>query len=488
MCASDMMMQKEVIKEKLNIGYLIPSWQDSKVAFFRMELVQQYSKDEFNVFCYVYDGKVKDFEWLQDGISRWRDIGGLRPEVIVRMIREDAVDVLVDLSGYKAAQAMLVLERKAASIQMVFVGYFNTTGLRTVDYLLTDKYCDVKEMKEGYFTEKIYCLPHTHFCYNGWRDFQKRKEIPFRKNKYITFGCYWNLVRLDDEFLAGWAQILTGVPNAKLILVSRIFGSGYGRQEMRYRLQRLGFDTERVAFRKVDREDSRDDGYQDVDIMLDTYPYQGGVRICDALYAGIPVVVMAGKKHYYRFGYSILKNIGLEECIGFGLKDYIQKAVTLAGNPYKLVNLRKNLQERLNRSPLMDVRRYVGNVERAYREIWTKRMEAKQRIKARTEAMDILHTVEDGFIFVRNNLMDQQDSPMVSQILMDIQQAFAYMKKILLAREFEEMGVKLVASMEYLLTCYQKQQYREICEGIEQELLPGIKEWYENLKRGKEIH
>jgi len=361
-----MQMRKEVlVKRKIKIGYLVPSLQDTEVVFFRRQLLTDYTRLDFQVYCYT-DGPVAAYQEFQDGVSRWSDVSTFSIEKTVQLIHHDRLDILVDLSGYHHTRFWAILDLKPAVVQICFVGSYNTTKLTTVDYIFTDKYCDPIGRKEDYFTEQLYRLSQTHFCYTAPKSMHQN-ELPFKDNGYITFGSLHHFTRVTDGFLRIWAEILKQLPTARLLLKSRVFGSGASCQEVRYRLERLDFPLDRVELLSTHYTDT--ELYPYIDIILDTFPYPGGATTCEALYLGVPVVTLAGSQHKGRLGYSILKNISLEECIGQSEQEYIKKALLLAGNSYKLQYLHKNLPERILKSPLMDSPRFVSRLEKAYTEI-----------------------------------------------------------------------------------------------------------------------
>lgn len=427
------MMDKNAIKkEKLHIGYLLPDWREADTDFFRTQLLTKYNKNLFRLFCYVSSGMEK-FVAFKDNSSTWRDFSGMHADLAAQTINEDKIDVLVDLSNPKHSFNFEVLSRKPAPVQVCFVGYFNTTSLKTVDYLLTDKYCDPAGQDENYFTETLYRLPQSHFCYEIPESIPYRKKNPFKENGYVTFGSFHHFTKLSDEFLAIWGTILNRLPEARLVLKNRIFGSGYGCQETKFRLKRLGIPVERVCFLSTQHTDL--EGYQRIDILLDTYPYQGGRSTCDALYMGNPVITMAGNRHSMRFGYSILKNIGLEGCIAFNSDDYIRKAVTLAENPYKLMNLQKNLRDRMLKSPLMDCRRYVGNVDRAYQAMWQIRLDRIKMKKLGREIKELLCTVKESMAYIFANIAQAEQTGLVCQLIAEAIYAFEKMEAALIHME-----------------------------------------------------
>lgn len=409
-------------KEKLNIGYILPDFRQYEVACISYPLLMSFNEDEFNVFCYANSDVKEIRERVSNPHILWRNIAGISVELAVRGIQKDKIDILVDLSSHTSSNCLPILSRKPAIVQMSSIGYFHTTGLKTVEYLLTDKYCSPEAQNQDYFVEDALLIPQSHFCYSPSTELFAYTDAPVSKNDYVTFGCFHHFTHVVDDFLVIWQAIISKVPNARFIIKSRIFGSGYGCQETRYRLKRLGFDLNRVELRPM-RSDDMDD-YRDVDIMLDTCPYQGARSTCDALYMGVPVIVFAGARHSSRLGYSILKNIGLEECIAETTEEYISKAIALADNKYKIMNLHKSLRERICKSPLMDQKRYVANVERLYKKVWKSIVDEVQTEKILKEVSALLCTVEEGLVYLHGRLVLGDLSEVIVQIFDDTAYAF----------------------------------------------------------------
>lgn len=469
-------------KEKLNIGYLLPDFRQHEVACISYPLLTSFNEAEFNVFCYA-NGDVKDLrEKLGNQSILWRNIAGISVELAVRGIQKDKIDILVDLSSHTSSNCLPILSRKPAVIQMTSIGYFHTTGLKTVEYLLTDKYCSPEEQNQDYFVEDALLIPQSHFCYRPSTEIAAYEDAPMTKNGYVTFGCFHHFTHVVDEFLLVWQAIIAEVPNARLIIKSRIFGSGYGCQETRFRLKRLGFDLERVELRSV-RSDDFDD-YRDVDIMLDTCPYQGASSTCDALYVGVPVIVTTGNRHSSRMGYSILKNIGLEECIAQTTEEYISKAIALANNQYKVANLHKNLRERMRKSPLMDEKRYVANVERLYKKVWKSIVNEVQAEKILKKVSTLLHTVEEGLVYLHGRLVLGDLSDVVVQIFDDSVYAFKNTQVAVqgIFGDTETMLCLIKKSNKARQLCKSKQGVKA-GECIATEIMPLLKEMIKRVER-----
>lgn len=351
-------------EEKIKLGYISPDFRQHVMLYFYYQLLARYDKNKFQITCYSIGEEDLYTERLKSLVDCWRDVRALSYEQIAKIIYEDKIDILVDLAGHSVNSGLAVLAYKPAPIQVSGLGYFNTTGLYQVDYFLTDQYVDPIGQNDHLFTEKLIRLPHSHFCYTGRSDVAEFKEAPCMKNGFITFCSFNRIAKITDEMLTAWREILLKVNDARLVFKDRIFSSSSGSQNFAERLQRLHFPMERVEFRKANSMYM--DEYLDMDIALDTYPYPGGGTTCEALYMGVPVVTLAGKRHGARFGYSILKNIGLDECISETLEEYVAKAVALARNKVKLDTLHKTLRNRMMDSPIMDGKKYIEDIENAY--------------------------------------------------------------------------------------------------------------------------
>ena len=236
----------------------------------------------------------------------------------------------------------------------------NSTGLECFDYFLTDETC---AGDESFFTEKLIRLPHSHICFESSTSLEVAAPPCLRKN-FVTFGSFNQFSKMTDNMLTTWKKILDAVPNSRLILKSKMLETADCRDFISNRLKSVGIDTSRVELRGYTAEYLHE--YGDVDIALDTFPYTGGVTTCDALFMGVPVISLYGERHGTRFGLSILKNIGLEELAVNSYDEYINRAVMLANDWELLSILRKNLRGMMKKSPLMDAKNYLREIEIAF--------------------------------------------------------------------------------------------------------------------------
>ena len=349
---------------KLRVGYLSADLRDHAVAQFVRPLFCQYDKAAFSVYGYSLTKRPdKVTAALQQGAAVWRDVSACSWQEIAQQVRDDEIDILVDLAGHSADNALPVFAWRPAPVQISGIGYFNSTGMTEMQGFLSDVYCAESE-SSPYFTEKLLRLPHSHFCYQPFTNFPDVGQPPCLKNNYVTFGCFNNFAKVNDGMLKVWKEILEAVPNSHLLLKHSLLGAEEGLAYTVKRFKNLGMPLERIEFRGLSRDYLVQ--YNDMDIALDTSPYPGGLTTCEALYMGVPVVTLKGNRHGARFGYSFLANLGLEELVADNKTDYVDIAVKIAGDRELLSLLRQGLRRMMQASPLMDGAGYMRDLENLY--------------------------------------------------------------------------------------------------------------------------
>ena len=355
---------------RIRIGYISPDLCVHPVGRLVRPLLTQYDRTQFAVHCYARCAEDALSQEFRAAVDVWHNVRGCSAAETAALIRHDEVDVLVDLAGHTQGNALPVLAHRPAPVQMTGIGYFNTTGLSAVDYMLSDVYVDPLGAGDDAMTEEIIRLPHSHFCYPLPDDLPPVMPPPMEQRGCVTFGSFNNFNKVTDEVLCLWRQVLDAVPGARLLVKSRIFDHGEGRAMVAERLARCGIPALRVEMRGFSRGYLRE--YGDVDIALDPFPYTGGITTCEALSMGVPVVTLAGESHGARFGASLLTNAHLPELVAQTPADYVRIAAGLASDPATLRVLRRNLRTMLRHAPLTDAAGYVHDVEDVYRSIWAK--------------------------------------------------------------------------------------------------------------------
>ncbi|WP_051555497.1 hypothetical protein [Anaerovibrio lipolyticus] len=357
---------------KIRIGYISPDLRYHVVLRFCWAMLANYDKEQFEVYCY-HNSFVEDSfsDEIKNMVDNWCNISGMNARTAAEVIYEDKIDILVDLAGHTKGNALPVMAYKPAPVQVSGIGYFATTGLQTIDYFLSDK---ALQSEPEYFVEDIISLEHSHFCYAPIYEAPSTGEAPYLRNGYITFGSFNHIRKVNDEVLELWVAILKAVPESHLLLKGGIFDDEYGYELFTDRLAKIGIDVNSAEWEKrIElRGFSKDylGEYLDMDIALDTFPYPGGGTTCDALYMGIPVITLAGNSHGERFGKSLLENIGLPEFVVYDKQAYFDLAVALAGDKEIINNLHIGLRHMMEKSPLMDRKLYMKELEAAYKDIW----------------------------------------------------------------------------------------------------------------------
>lgn len=236
-----------------------------------------------------------------------------------------------------------------------------------MDYFLTDQYCSPIGQGDEDFSEQLIRLPHTHFCYTP------SERVLHCKNSYqyhtpVVFGSFNNFSKLNEEVLSLWLQIIQQVPGSRLILKNAHGAREWQERRIRKLALSLGYLEQQLEIRPATA--GYLDEYMDIDIALDPFPYPGGGTTCEALYMGVPVISLCGQRHGERFGYSLLKNLGLEALAPETKEGYIAMAVALAKDKETIGLLHRKLRQFMQNSTLMNARDYVAEIEAAYEKIW----------------------------------------------------------------------------------------------------------------------
>jgi protein O-GlcNAc transferase len=355
-------------ERRLRLGYVSPDFFGHVIGNFMLPLLEAHDDDQFEIFCYA---SVR----LPDGITErcrshadvWRNVLGISDEKVAEQIRQDQIDILVDLTMHMAHNRMLLFARKPAPVQVTYLAYCGTTGLRTIDFRLTDPYLDPPEHDDQRYTEQSIRLPETYWCYRPSANAPEVNALPALQAGHLTFGCLNNFCKITTPTLLGWRRLLKEIPGSRLILHAKL---GSHRDRVRDFLAEEGISPDRVTFLPKIPPSQYLSTYLQMDLALDPFPYGGGTTTCDALWMGVPVLSLAGQTGVGRGGLSILSNIGLAELVAHNADEYVQIAVALAGDLPRLGNLRTALRERMQKSPLMDAHRFARNIEAAYRDMW----------------------------------------------------------------------------------------------------------------------
>lgn len=359
---------------RLRIGYVSLNFYRHSVAYFFEPLLASHDANEVETYCYADVTRPDPVtERLRAHAHHWRDIRGLAPALVADLVRRDSIDILVDLGGHTAPGLLLIFARKPAPIQVTWLGYPNTTGMSAMDYRLTDEWADPTGMAEAYHTEALIRLPNGFLCYRPFTDAPPVSPSPIARTGRVTFGSFNVLQKITPEVLRVWARILAAVPGSRLLLKR----SAFRHVEVAYRYRQpfldAGVESDRVILHEeIPSLEKHLALYSEVDVGLDTFPYNGTTTTCEALWMGVPVVCLAGNRHAGRVGVSLLSQVGLNELIAGNIEEYISLAVALAQDSVRRSFLRTRLREQMKSSPLCDARGFARKIESAYRQMWRK--------------------------------------------------------------------------------------------------------------------
>lgn len=359
-------------RRKLRIGYVSPDFREHSVACFIEPVIREHSPDHFEVICYSHSF-IQDHvtKRIKQSADQWRDITRASDEIAFKLIREDGIDILIDLAGHTGNNRLPLFARKPAPVQVSWIGYPATTGLRAMNYKIVDKYTDPPGTTERYYTERLLRLPDVFLCYLPDADSPAVGSLPASSAGYITFGSFNNFPKISTIVFGMWQSILERVPTARLVIKAKSLSDAMVRKTVMSLFRDNGISDQRIellSWSPSRREHL--DLYNRIDIALDTFPYHGTTTTCEALYMGVPVITLSGNIHASRVGVSLLSNVGLPELIAYSQESYVEKAVTLANNVAYLQSLRMSLRDKMALSPLTDAKRFTANLEKCYRDIW----------------------------------------------------------------------------------------------------------------------
>jgi FkbM family methyltransferase len=367
--------QGSAAQHKLKIGYVSPDFKRHPVGKFIAPIIKHHDHQKFEIYCYGEIRKVDEItEEIQSSCDHWRSTLGLTDAEVIEQIKQDRIDILIDLAGHTDDNRLPIFFSKPAPIQASYLGYFATTGIPTIDYWITDHHLHPVDTEEK-TSETIWRLPRCYVAYQPSPEALEVNPLPALSSEYITFGCLNNFSKLNPFLLSLWAKILQALPQSRLILKSHYHNldDPEEKQSVELFLQEQGFNLEQVEL--IDSPTLAEDYfalYHRIDIHLDTFPYNGCTTTCDALWMGVPVLTLAGDRKIQRMGNSLLQAIGLEDWIAHSPEEYVNKAITFAQDLEAIAQLRTSLRERFQKSQLGDIEGLTLALENAYQQMWKK--------------------------------------------------------------------------------------------------------------------
>lgn len=352
---------------RLKIGYVSPDFRQHAVRNFLEPLLAWHDKSKVEVYAYAELTKEDDAtKHYRSYVDQWIPTKGMSDDVLAQRIREDGIDILVELAGHTGSNRLPVFARKPAPVSLSWLGYGYTTGLSAIDYYLTDA-VSVPLGSEALFAERPWRLATPYFTYRPAVGMGDVGGLPAQQRGYITFGTLTRSIRINHRSIRVWSDILKAVPNSYLVIDSRNFKDPLMQERMAARFAEHGIARERLG---IGFHSPPWDVLRGIDIGLDCFPHNSGTTLLESLYMGVPYITLAGRPSVGRLGSSILQGVGHPEWIAGSEDDYIAKAVKLAGDWDRLASIRSKLHTEMENSPIRDEAGFARKVEDAYRSMW----------------------------------------------------------------------------------------------------------------------
>ncbi len=306
---------------------------------------------------------------IQSHCCAWYPTAGISDSAMAKKIVDDGIDILLDLSGHTAGNRLGLFAWKPAPVQATWLGYWATTGLSEMDYLIADP-VTLPASEEKFFTEKIWRLPETRLCFTAPNEDIAPGPLPALDNGYVTFGCFNNLSKMNDDVVQVWGKVLRAMPTSRLMLKAKQLNEESVRRDVEQRFARHGVGADRLLLHGPSSRADYLAAYRRIDIALDPFPFPGGTTSAEALWMGVPVMTLNGEHFLSRQGVGILTNAGLSAWIADNSDDYVTRTLSHASDPAALAILRNGLRRQVLASPLFDAPRFARHFEEALRAMW----------------------------------------------------------------------------------------------------------------------
>lgn len=360
----------------LRIGFVSGDLRTHPVGFFLEGVLGQLERTRVELFAYTTKPKEDDLTArIKPLFSGWRSLTGLTDEAAARLIRDDGIHILLDLAGHTDGSRVSVFAWKPAPVQASWIGYFASTGLTAIDYVMGDD-CVLPANEAHHFVERPWRLPRGYLCFTP--PAEVAPDDGAAAARPLTFGSFGDLVKVNDRVTAVWAQILREVPDARLFLKAKQLGDETERRATLARFAAHGIEGSRILMEGASPRPDYLAAYRRVDITLSTFPYPGGTTTAESLSMGVPVICRRGDRFLAHLCETVVASAGLEDWIAADDADYVAKAVAAAHDRERRAAsgaasraaLRAELAARVLASPLCDAPRFARTLEAAFEAMW----------------------------------------------------------------------------------------------------------------------
>ncbi|BDC39903.1 tetratricopeptide repeat protein [Paraburkholderia terrae] len=358
----------------LRVGIVSGDLKKHPVGYFIESVVANLDSSRVQLVAYA----TRDVEdeltaRIKPSFAAWTSLAGVSDEAAAQRIRNDGIDILIDASGHSTYNRLPLFAWKPAPVQVSWPGYFASTGVRAIDYILGDAHV-LPEAEEAHFVEKPWRLPDSYLCFTPPTDPVETGALPMLANGHITFGYFGNVTKVTDHVVGVWSTLLQKVPGATLFLKSGQFDDAHVRDSFVRRFAMRGVPASRLIIEGRSARDAYLAAYRRVDMMLSPFPYGGGTTTAEAFWMGVPVLVRQGDRFVTHIAETMCHTAGLADWIAADDAAYVDKAVAFAADRERLSALRGNLRAQLLASPLCDATRFARNLEDALHGMWEQRV------------------------------------------------------------------------------------------------------------------
>lgn len=356
--------------QPIRIGYVSGDFREHSVNYFFEPILKQHNREQFHITCYNNHPRPDAItQRLKKLSNQWVECFELNDQALATRIRRVQIDILVDLSGLTPLHRLGVFALKPAPVQITGIGYVHTSGLSTMGYRLVDRWTDPETTAQQYMIEKTLYLSNSYCCYHPLVSLPPLLPLPALERGYITFASFGKLSKISSTTFQLWCEILRQIPQSRLNLYNASFRDAATVEMWLSHFEKAGIERKRLIFSSLPSTQAVLNMHQQVDIILDTFPYNGCTTTCQALVMGVPVITLVGETHAARVGLSFLSNVGLEELISYNSNNYINNCIALVDNLPYLNQLHYRIREQMLASALMNASVYTRTLESLYQQL-----------------------------------------------------------------------------------------------------------------------
>ena len=356
--------------KKLKIGCVSADFGEHPGGHFTLSTLRDLSKKNFELIAYsTHDRKDELSSNFKSLFSKWNSIKNKSDKEVINQILDDKIHILIDMQGHSAKNRLPIFFYKAAPIQATWLGQ-GSSGISEIDYFIGSPHLTPKE-EEKYYVEKILRLPEISQCLTIPEFELEISDLPAKKNNFITFGCFNQFAKINDEVISLWSKILLSIKNSKLLLKTRELSNKELLESVLNKFKKFNISYDRLILEgKSKTRKEVLETYSRVDISLDPFPFQGNTSTCESVWMGVPVLTLKGDRYLFHFGESINSNLNMKDWIADNKDDYFKKAIQFSSDLGRLAKIRTSLRKEVLLSSVFDSNRFSKHFGEMLQDMW----------------------------------------------------------------------------------------------------------------------